>query len=78
MLSRKCVCLCDDDNDIEMALACFHAYIPSVTSESMANAIAENPERFTNTANESESGRHGTTSTEIALKLILDRLISDA
>jgi len=27
--------LCDDDNDIELAMACIAAYLPSVTSESI-------------------------------------------
>jgi hypothetical protein len=32
------VCLCDDDNDLEMALACRRAYLPSVSSDSIARA----------------------------------------
>ena len=36
-LDTHAYCLCDDDNDIEMALACKFAYLPSVTSESIRN-----------------------------------------
>ncbi|KAL3930840.1 MAG: hypothetical protein SGBAC_011588 [Bacillariaceae sp.] len=36
-LATESVCICDDDNDIEMALACSHSYIPSLTSERMVD-----------------------------------------
>ena len=39
LLSKRAVCICDDDNDLEMALACRHAFIPGITSESMRQAI---------------------------------------
>ncbi|KAL7523805.1 hypothetical protein ACHAXR_000337, partial [Thalassiosira sp. AJA248-18] len=39
-LQTHAFCLCDDDNDIEMALACRAAYLPSVTSESIRNLVS--------------------------------------
>ena len=48
-LSNHAVCMCDDDNDLEMALACQHAYLPDVASESMRETIAEFPDHFTTT-----------------------------
>ena len=72
LLSQKCVCMCDDDNDVEMALGCLHAYIPSVSSDSLLQTIEENPTQFTLT---SEQGRiEGTAATEAALSMILDRI----
>jgi hypothetical protein len=62
--------LCDDDNDIEMALACLHAYIPATSSESMVEVIRDNKSKFTVTASEDDS----TKATEKALYLILERI----
>jgi hypothetical protein len=71
ILSRRCVCLCDDDNDIDMALACLHAYIPSVSSESMAKTLEENPSHFTITE---QGDVRETLATEAALARVLDRI----
>ena len=38
-LKTNAYCLCDDDNDVEMALACKAAYLPSVTSESIRKLV---------------------------------------
>lgn len=38
-LSTNAYCMCDDDNDIEMALACKAAFLPSVTSESIRRML---------------------------------------
>ena len=38
-LKTHAYCLCDDDNDIEMALACKAAYLPSITSESIRRLV---------------------------------------
>jgi hypothetical protein len=72
-LSRNCVCVCDDDNDIEMALACMHAYIPLTSSKSMVETIRNNAEQFTLTADKRSDS---TTATEAALSLILERIKS--
>ena len=48
-LSNHAICLCDDDNDLEMALACGHAYLPSVSSESMQETVDWFPDHFTTT-----------------------------
>lgn len=70
MLSSS-VCICDDDNDIEMALACSHAYVPSLHSISMEETIRRNPSKFTKTfQHESDMTR----ASEEALKLILSKL----
>ena len=69
------VCLCDDDNDLEMALFCHHAYIPSVTSESMQHMISKHPDHFSVSCN-SDLGREGVFATEYALQLILEQIKS--
>jgi hypothetical protein len=67
-LGTSCVCLCDDDNDLEMALATKHAFIPSVSSESMTDAIQQHRDHFTVT---SEDGVDGTAATDLALERVL-------
>lgn len=39
LLSTRAFCMCDDDNDIEMALACKTAFLPSITSESIRQRV---------------------------------------
>ena len=46
-LSHHALCLCDDDNDVEMALACHHAYLPDIASHSMRETIRHYPRHFT-------------------------------
>lgn len=67
-IAKESVCICDDDNDLEMALACAHAYIPALTSESMIRCIQLNPRQFTQTV---QAGVvEETLATEAALRLI--------
>lgn len=73
LLRDHAVCLCDDDNDIEMANACRHAFIPDITSRNMAATIAKSPEQFTVTGG-GEIGKEGPVASEAALMLILDLL----
>ncbi len=40
-LKSRAFCMCDDDNDIEMALACRAAFFPGVTSESVRRIVEE-------------------------------------
>lgn len=76
LLSKHAVCVCDDDNDLEMALACKHAYIPEVSSPSMAQAIRDNADRFTETfvSGGEETTITGPQASEKALSLVLARL----
>lgn len=67
-MAKESVCICDDDNDLEMALACAHAYIPALTSESMVRCIRANPRQFTQTVQEGVV--EGTLATEAALRSI--------
>jgi hypothetical protein len=46
-LSKHAICLCDDDNDLEMALACQHAYLPDISSQSMMDITQKYPKHFT-------------------------------
>jgi len=79
-VSKHAVCLCDDDNDLEMAMACRRAFIPEITSATMKAAIETYPEQFTVTASVGEGDvgnkqqRSGPEATEAALSLILDSL----
>jgi hypothetical protein len=73
LLKDHAVCLCDDDNDLEMALACGHAYIPEISSSSMKNVMNRYPEHFTQTGGEGVD-LSGTDASEAALLLVLKKL----
>ena len=73
LLGTHTVCICDDDNDLEMALACQHAYIPDISSDSMAKTIAANPNHFTITFDH-DSNVEGPKASEMALSLVLSRI----
>lgn len=77
VLRDHTVCLCDDDNDVEMASACRHAYIPAITSENMATLITKLPDHFSVTGSD-HSMKHCTASSEAALSLILVKLEEEA
>lgn len=68
-LKSHALCLCDDDNDVEMALACRKAYLPSITSESMKKLASENRDMVV-TENVDE-GTVESLATEAALEMIL-------
>ncbi|CAJ1941091.1 unnamed protein product [Cylindrotheca closterium] len=73
ILSNHAICLCDDDNDIEMALAVRHAYLPSLASKTMEAVIEKHTDRFTETYKlESASSGSGTGASDLALNLILE------
>jgi len=72
-LSKRCVCLCDDDNDSEMALACHHAFIPGVGSASMKRLIQKYPAQFSRTGEDRQTIAEGLVATEHALELVLER-----
>lgn len=76
ILHNHAVCICDDDNDVEMASACRHAFIPEISSENMAALIEKFPEHFSLTGGK-HSQTHGTASSEAALSLILKRLAEE-
>ena len=56
--------MCDDDNDLEMALACQHAYLPDIASDSMRDTIAKFPDHFTTTFRNEKSGDENEESAE--------------
>jgi len=68
-LKSHALCLCDDDNDVEMALACRKAYIPSITSESMQKLASENRDMIV--TENVEEGKVESLATEAALEMIL-------
>jgi len=72
-LKSHACCLCDDDNDVEMALACRNAYLPSVTSESMRKLASENR----NVIVTETEGRIESLATEAALEMILNDVKSN-
>jgi len=77
LLSQRAVCLCDDDNDLEMALACRTAYLPSVTSSSMKKAARDYPDRII-VVERVEANVTSTLATESALNRVLDEARSRA
>jgi len=48
-LSKHAICICDDDNDLEMAMACSHAYLPSIGAKTMKEIVSRQPSHFTQT-----------------------------
>jgi len=72
-LSKHCVCLCDDDNDSEMALACDHAFVPGAGSVSVKKLIQQDPTHFSRTGTDSQTIAEGMVATEQALELVLER-----
>ena len=77
LLSKAAVCICDDDNDLEMALSCRHAFIPGITSESMKETIHDNPGKFTVTEDAARNIVE-TAATEAALTKVLAMISSPA
>lgn len=71
-MREEAVCICDDDNDIEMALDCAHAFIPAMSSDTMAAIVARNPEKFTRTFH---SDLQSTKATEKALEIIHSKIM---
>jgi hypothetical protein len=53
-----------------MAVACRHAYIPDVSSKSMAETIKARPKHFTQTGGEG-ADHEGPSASEAALSMIL-------
>lgn len=72
---KHSVCLCDDDNDLEMALACGHAFVPGISSDSMEQTVLENQSQITVTGG-LDTGLEGTSATERALDLIVAQIES--
>jgi len=70
-LQNNALCLCDDDNDMEMAMSCHHAFLPGISSKSMKDMVSENAGQFTVTETKDIEGA---LATERALELLLKRL----
>ena len=66
--------MCDDDNDLEMATACSRAFIPSITSQSMQDAIRKQPSHFILTEKK-DAQIIETAATEAAINLILESIL---
>ena len=77
VLANAAVAVCDDDNDLEMALSCRHAFIPGITSESMKQTIRDNPGKFTVTEDAARNIVE-TAATEAALTKVLAMISSAA
>ncbi|KAL7439221.1 hypothetical protein ACHAXH_004366 [Discostella pseudostelligera] len=75
ILKTHAYCLCDDDNDIEMALACRAAYLPSVTSESM-RILASLDDNSLIVAEDEANGIVESDATEAALRALIKELQS--
>lgn len=75
LLAEKAVCMCDDDNDLQMARACSKAYVPGITSNSMLHAVNQQPDQFVVTENKDQNIVE-TFATEAALSTILNQLLT--
>jgi hydroxymethylpyrimidine pyrophosphatase-like HAD family hydrolase len=83
-LRTRAFCMCDDDNDIEMAVACKTAFLPSVTSDSIRRMVELQKEDSglyhsgkLVVTEDVEKGIVETAATERALELILKEVESD-
>jgi len=65
-IMKRCICLCDDDNDLEMAMACGTVFLPSISSLSMKHAAKFFPDQIFIMENKKE-GITETRATERAL-----------
>ena len=54
LLLYHALCFCDDDNDLEMALACGKVFLPTISSPSMAKTAHLNQEKIFITENKEE------------------------
>jgi len=46
IILKRAICFCDDDNDLEMAMSCGKAYLPSISSLTMADACKKYPNQI--------------------------------
>ena len=74
VLGENAVCMCDDDNDLEMALACRYAFAPGISSESMAQVVKNNGNNIIATGGV-DGLEEGTSATERALDAVLGMVI---
>lgn len=78
-LLQNCICLCDDDNDLEMAMACGKAFLPSISSETMKRAAQDYPNKIiicasnTTTATSTQLVKE-TKATEVALMAAIEEI----
>eukprot|EP00559_Dactyliosolen_fragilissimus_P009782 CAMPEP_0184874126 /NCGR_PEP_ID=MMETSP0580-20130426/42221_1 /TAXON_ID=1118495 /ORGANISM="Dactyliosolen fragilissimus" /LENGTH=389 /DNA_ID=CAMNT_0027377101 /DNA_START=112 /DNA_END=1281 /DNA_ORIENTATION=+ len=72
-LSQNALCLCDDDNDLEMASACSKAFVPGLTSDSMRLAARLHNDHIIVTEDLKE-GITESLATEKALGLAIEEL----
>ena len=75
LLKSRAICLCDDDNDIEMAVACKKSFLPGITSLSMLDLVRENPRKIIVTERLDE-GIVKTRASEEALECVLKEIES--
>ncbi|KAJ9533439.1 hypothetical protein QJQ45_026474, partial [Haematococcus lacustris] len=61
---HSCTFMCDDDNDMELAAVVAKAFLPTVTSESVRQAVAQRPGQFV------VARAKGTTATEEMLDAV--------
>ncbi len=66
LVSLPAICCCaDDDNDLGLAHVVAKAYLPGVTADSVAQAVAQSPEQF------HVAGSRGVFGTEEILRLLV-------
>lgn len=65
--SADCVFMCDDDNDLELAQLVNKSFLPSITSASVAAAVAANPDQFVTCPNKT-----GSAATEFMIEQVAD------
>lgn len=70
ILASSSFCICDDDNDIPLALACRKAYLPTISSKSMNELVDSIRDRIVVTE-DIPNGIVGSLATEDALRRVL-------
>ena len=73
-LLESCICLCDDDNDLEMADACGRVFLPSISSTSMQEAASRSPNKISIVEDMAKS-IFETSATEVAISSAMTELM---
>jgi hypothetical protein len=76
LLASSSFCVCDDDNDIPLAMACKKAFLPTLSSKSMKDMVEVRGNEAVVTE-DIKNGIIGFLATEEALRLLLKDLSNE-
>jgi hypothetical protein len=74
ILASSSICICDDDNDIPLAMACRKAFLPTISSTSIKALVDSRGEDRMVVTEDIPTGIIGYLATEEALRRVLNEL----